>query len=119
MGEVNRKCQYLELWNKGGRKREGRKGLCRGPGPPDCESARYPSSHPAPYKLADSKFRDASEILVLELLVIKMDVDVNRIRADISSELLDHLPWHPVPPQVGCEPVAEAMRREMVLQPAR
>lgn len=64
-----------------------------------------------------SQLRDALQVSETPLLLIDVVVDADGLPLLIATQLLDHLPRHPVTAQEGGEPVAQAMRREVILQP--
>ena len=48
-----------------------------------------------------------------------MVVDVDRLLPHVAPQLLDEFARHPRPSEVGGEPVAATVRREVILHPVR
>ena len=63
------------------------------------------------------QLRHAAQVGEAQLLLIDVVVDVDGLLAHVPPQLLNHLPGHAVAAQVGGEPVSQAMRGEVVLQP--
>ena len=65
--------------------------------------------------ISNPQLRHMSQIAFPQLLFINVVVDIYGLLSYISAKLLDELARHSCAPQMSCEPVATAMRREMVL----
>jgi len=59
------------------------------------------------------------EVALSKLFSIDVVVDVDGLFPHVSTQLLDELAGHPGPPEVGGEPVAAIVKREVVFHPVR
>ena len=67
---------------------------------------------------SDPQLRYMRQVALAKLLLIDVVIDIYGLAAGVSSKLLDEIPRHSRPEQVSHEPVAAAMRREPIFQPA-
>ena len=60
-----------------------------------------------------------SEVAFAKLFAVYVIVDIDGLLSHVPPKLLDEFAWHPRPSEVGGEPVAATVRREMILHPIR
>ena len=59
------------------------------------------------------------EVAFAKLFAVYVIVDIDGLFPHVPAKLLDEFAGHPRPPEVGGEPVAATVRREMVFHPVR